>query len=63
MKATAAVMAALGVLLGVLCQIRGGSALVVGGLRAGSRGAGKLVPLLVVVFLLAGFIEVLLPRD
>ena len=63
MKIAAAAMAALVAVLGVLCWARGGAALFGEGLRAGGRGAVQLVPLLVVVFLLAGFAEVLLPRD
>ena len=63
MKAAVVVMVAAVVVLGALCLQRGGIALFADGLRAGGRGALKLVPLLVVVFLLAGFAEVLLPRD
>ena len=63
MKAAAIVMAVLVIALGALCWARGGATLFVQGLRAGSRGAATLVPLLAVVFLLAGFAEVLLPRE
>ncbi|HMJ57334.1 MAG TPA: hypothetical protein VK540_34930 [Polyangiaceae bacterium] len=62
MRIAAAVMAVLVVLLGALCVWRGGVALLGEGVRAGGRGALPLVPLLAVVFLLAGFAEVLLPR-
>jgi uncharacterized membrane protein YraQ (UPF0718 family) len=62
MRIAAAVMAVLVILLGALCVWRGGVALLGEGLRAGGRGALQLVPLLAVVFLLAGFAEVLLPR-
>ena len=62
MRAAAAVMGLLVIALGVLCLWRGGVALLGEGLRAGSKGAVQLVPLLAVVFLLAGFTEVLLPR-
>jgi uncharacterized membrane protein YraQ (UPF0718 family) len=55
-------MALVVVVLGALCVWKGGVALLGEGLRAGSRGALQLVPLLAVVFLLAGFAEVLLPR-
>jgi len=62
-KAAVIVMAVLVIALGALCWARGGATLFVQGLRAGSRGAATLVPLLAVVFLLAGFAEVLLPRE
>jgi uncharacterized membrane protein YraQ (UPF0718 family) len=62
-KAALVVMVALaGALIG-LAALKGGPALVQEGLRASGRGALPLVPLLAVVFLLAGFVEVLLPRD
>jgi uncharacterized membrane protein YraQ (UPF0718 family) len=61
-KIAAIVMAVLVIALGALCLWRGGTALLGEGLRAGWRGALQLVPLLAVVFLLAGFAEVLLPR-
>ena len=63
MKIAALVMAVLVVVLGAMCWARGGSAMFIEGLRAGGRGGAKLLPLLVVVFLLAGFVEVLLPRE
>lgn len=63
MKAAALVMAAVTLALGGLCLARGGTALVVDGVRAGARGMGALVPLLLVVVLLSGFVEVLLPRE
>ncbi len=62
MKIAALVMAVLVLTLGGVCLWRGGTALLGEGLRAGGRGALQLVPLLAVVFLLAGFVEVLLPR-
>jgi uncharacterized membrane protein YraQ (UPF0718 family) len=62
MKIAAVVMAAIVVALAAVCLAKGGFALLGEGLRAGGRGALQLVPLLVVVFLLAGFVEVLLPR-
>jgi uncharacterized membrane protein YraQ (UPF0718 family) len=62
LKAAAIVMAVLVVALGALAAWRGGVALLTEGLRAGGQGALQLVPLLAVVFLLAGFAEVLLPR-
>jgi uncharacterized membrane protein YraQ (UPF0718 family) len=63
MKVAAMVMALLVLLLGAFCLAKGGVALLGEGLRAGGRGALQLVPLLAFVFLLAGFAEVLLPRD
>lgn len=62
MKIAALIMALVVVVLGGLCLWKGGVALLGEGLRAGSRGALQLLPLLAVVFLLAGFAEVLLPR-
>jgi uncharacterized membrane protein YraQ (UPF0718 family) len=62
-KIAALAMAALVVLLAALCAARGGMALVVQGLQAGGRGAMGLLPMLAIVFLLTGFVEVLLPRD
>jgi uncharacterized membrane protein YraQ (UPF0718 family) len=52
-------------LLGVvgLAAWRGGWPLVSEGLRRGGRESITLLPLLVVVFLLTGFVQVLLPRD
>jgi hypothetical protein len=63
MKIAAVVMAAAVALLGGLCLWKGGATPLVDGLRAGGRGAMQLVPLLIIVCLLAGFAEVLLPRD
>jgi uncharacterized membrane protein YraQ (UPF0718 family) len=63
MKVAAIVMAALVVALGAACFWKGGISLLGEGLRAGGRGALQLVPLLGIVFLLAGFAEVLLPRE
>jgi uncharacterized membrane protein YraQ (UPF0718 family) len=62
LRIAAVVMGLVVVALGALCLWRGGIALLGEGLRAGGRGALQLVPLLAVVFLLAGFAEVLLPR-
>lgn len=63
MKYAAIVMVLTVLVLGGLCYARGGSALVLAGARAGMKGGAALVPLLIVVFLLAGFVEVLLPRE
>jgi uncharacterized membrane protein YraQ (UPF0718 family) len=63
MKAMVVVMVSLAAALVILAAVKGGPALVQEGLRASGRGALPLVPLLAVVFLLAGFVEVLLPRD
>ena len=62
MRIAAVVMGLVVIALGALCLWRGGIALLGEGFRAGGRGAVQLVPLLAVVFLLAGFAEVLLPR-
>ena len=62
MKAMVAVMLSLAGALVILAAVKGGPALVQEGLRASGRGALQLVPLLAVVLLLAGFVEVLLPR-
>ena len=62
MRVAAVVMALLVIALGAVCLWKGGVALLGEGLRAGGKGALQLVPLLAVVFLLAGFAEVLLPR-
>jgi uncharacterized membrane protein YraQ (UPF0718 family) len=62
MKAIVAVMLLLAGALVVLAAVKGGPTLVQEGLRASGRGALQLLPLLAVVFLLAGFVEVLLPR-
>jgi uncharacterized membrane protein YraQ (UPF0718 family) len=63
MKLAALVMIVMVVLLVGVSYSRGGTALVIQGLRAGGSSTLKLLPLLVVVFLLTGFVEVLLPRD
>jgi len=60
LKASIVVMIALVVVLGAICVRKG---LLADGLRAGGRGALQLAPLFVVVFLLAGFAEVLVPRE
>jgi len=62
LRVAAVVMALLVIALGAICLWKGGVALLGDGLRAGGKGALQLVPLLAVVFLLAGFAEVLLPR-
>lgn len=62
MRAAAILMVLLVALLGGLCYSRGGAALLLSGLKGGARGMLQLLPLLLVVFLLTGFIEVLLPR-
>jgi uncharacterized membrane protein YraQ (UPF0718 family) len=61
-KAAVAVILLLAVALVALTAVKGGPALVQDGLRASGRGALQLVPLLAVVILLSGFVEVLLPR-
>ena len=63
MKIAAIIFVLLAVGLGIACYARGGMALVSDGLRAGVRGIGPLLPMLVVIVLLVGFIEVLLPRE
>jgi uncharacterized membrane protein YraQ (UPF0718 family) len=62
-KAAAFAMVVLVVALGAFCVWKGGVALLGEGLRASGRGALQLVPLLAVVFLLGGLVEVLLPRE
>lgn len=62
MRAAAILMVLLVALLGGLCYSRGGAALLLSGLKGGARGMLQLLPLLLVVFLLTGLIEVLLPR-
>ncbi|WP_375764773.1 hypothetical protein NR798_23945 [Archangium gephyra] len=63
MKAAAIVMGVL--LLGVmgLAAWKGGWPLVVEGLKRGGKEGMILLPLLVVVFMLTGLVQVLLPRD
>ncbi len=63
MKVAAVIMFVVVAALAALCWTRGGTALLMAGVRAGGKSALQLLPLLVVVFLLAGFVEVLLPRD
>jgi len=63
MKVAAVVLLALVVGLGAVCFWKGGTALLGEGFRASGKSALTLVPLLVVVFLLAGFAEVLLPKE
>lgn len=63
MRAAAVVMVVLAVALGALCYLRGGTAMVAEGLKSGGRSLVVLLPLLLVVFLLTGFVEVLLPRE
>jgi uncharacterized membrane protein YraQ (UPF0718 family) len=63
LRIAALVMVGVAVALGAYCVWKGGWPLFTDGLRAGGRGALQLVPLLVVVFLLAGFAEVLVPRE
>ena len=62
MKIAALVMAVLSAVLAALAYGRGGAPLVNEGLRLGWQGARQLLPLLVIMFLLTGFTEVLLPR-
>ena len=63
MKAALVVLAAL--LLGVvgLAAWRGGAPLVAEGLRRAGRESVALLPLLVMVLVLTGFVQVLLPRE
>lgn len=63
MRAALAVMVVLTVGLVAACWARGGSALLLDGLRAGGRSTLQLMPLLIVVFFLTGLVEVLLPRE
>lgn len=63
MKYAAIAMVLVVLALGATCYARGGTALLMAGVRAGMKGGVALVPLLIVVFLLAGFVEVLLPRE
>ncbi|MEI8259048.1 MAG: permease [Deltaproteobacteria bacterium] len=63
MKAAALLMLLVVLGLGAACLARGGAPLLVAGLRASGRSALPLIPVLVVVFLMAGFVEVLLPRE
>ncbi len=62
MKIAALVMVGIVLLLGGMCLAKGGTALLVEGIRTGGRGMLPLIPLLVVMLLLMGFAEVLLPR-
>lgn len=62
MKAAIVVLILVSLGLAGVCYLRGGTALVVEGLRTGLRGMGPLLPMLLVMFALAGFTEVLLPR-
>jgi uncharacterized membrane protein YraQ (UPF0718 family) len=63
MRIAVLAMAALAVALVAACFLKGGTPLLKEGLRASGRSGLQLVPLLAVVFLLAGFTEVLLPRE
>lgn len=63
MKGSAVVMLVLVLGLGALAYTRGGTALVLDGVRASRRGLGQLLAVLAVMVLLAGFVEVLLPKD
>lgn len=63
MKHLALLMVAGVFVLGALCYQKGGSSLVWAGVRAGGKGALALLPLLVVVFVMSGFVEVLLSRE
>jgi uncharacterized membrane protein YraQ (UPF0718 family) len=62
-RAAAVLLLALVGLLAAATYARGGTSLVLDGLRAGGRSMAGLLPLLLVVFLLAGFAEVLLPKE
>ncbi len=63
MRLAAVVMAALVVTLAALTYARGGNRLVLEGLHASGRSMLSLLPILLVVFVLTGFVEVLLPRE
>lgn len=63
MRAAVVVMVVMLAALIGACWARGGSALVVDGLRAGWQSALQLTPLLIVVFLITGLVEVLLPKE
>jgi len=62
-KIATVIMIGFAVALGAYCLWKGGWPLFTDGLRAGGRATLPLVPMLVVVFLLAGFAEVLVPRE
>jgi len=62
MVIAALVMMGIALLLGGMCLARGGTALLMEGVRTGARGMLPLFPMLVVMLLLTGFAEVLLPR-
>jgi uncharacterized membrane protein YraQ (UPF0718 family) len=62
-RIAAVVMFATAFVLGAYCLWKGGVPLLTAGLRAGGRTGLQLVPLLIVVILLAGFAEVLVPRE
>jgi uncharacterized membrane protein YraQ (UPF0718 family) len=63
MKIAALIMVVMVIGLAALTYARGGSPLVLQGLRGGGGGMLRLLPLLGVVFLLTGFVEVLVPRE
>ena len=63
MRGALVVLGLLAIGLAFVCYLRGGTALLLDGLRAGLRGVGPLLPMLVLMFALAGFAEVLLPRQ
>lgn len=63
MRGALIVLGLLAIGLAFVCYLRGGTALLLDGLRAGLRGVGPLLPMLVLMFALAGFAEVLLPRQ
>lgn len=62
MRAAVVVLVLLTLALAVVCYVRGGTALLLDGLRTGLRGMGPLLPMLLVISPLVGFTEVLLPR-
>jgi uncharacterized membrane protein YraQ (UPF0718 family) len=63
MKAAAFIMGALLLAVVGLAAWRGGWPLVSEGLKRGGRESMTLLPLLVVVFVLTGFVQVLLPKE
>ncbi|MBI5542744.1 MAG: hypothetical protein HY901_02570 [Deltaproteobacteria bacterium] len=63
MKCAFLVMVVLAASLVGAARTRGGTPLVLEGLRAGGTGLGPLAAMLVVVLVLTGFTEVLLPRE
>ena len=63
MKLAAAFMLVFCLLLAGLTWWRGGVPMVMEGLKVGFSGSLRLVPVLVVVFVMTGFVQVLLPKE